>query len=64
MIVKDTPKGAPPGLAHEAMRYFAEVYRIEGEIREAEPDERLRIRQLRTLPLMEEFKRWLTAHAP
>ena len=24
-IVKDAPKGSPPGLAHEAMRYFAEV---------------------------------------
>jgi hypothetical protein len=63
-IVKDAPKGSPPGLAHDAMRYFAEVYRIEGEIREADPDERLRVRQLQTKPLMAEFERWLTAHAP
>ncbi len=63
-IVKDAPKGSPPGLAHEAMRYFAEVYRIEGEIREADPDERWHVRQLRTLPLMAEFQRWLMAHGP
>lgn len=63
-IVKDAPKGSPPGLAHEALKYFAEVYRIEGEIREADPDERLRVRQLQTKPLMADFERWLTAHAP
>ena len=63
-IVKDAPKGSPPGLAHEAMRYFAEVYRIEGEIREADPDERMRVRQLETRPLMVEFHRWLSGHAP
>ena len=63
-IVKDAPRGSPPGLAHEAMRYFAEVYRIEGEIREADPDERWRVRQQRTRPLMAEFHRWLLAHGP
>lgn len=63
-IVKDAPKGSPPGLAHEALRYFAEVYRIEGKIREADPDERYRVRQSQTKPLMKEFERWLMAHAP
>ncbi|MEF7616956.1 IS66 family transposase [Aquincola sp. MAHUQ-54] len=63
-IVKDAPKASPPGLAHEAMRYFAEIYRIEGEIRGADPDERLRVRQVQTRPLMAQFQRWLAAHAP
>lgn len=63
-IVKDAPKGSPPGLAHKAMRYFAEVYRIEGKIREADPDERLRVRQLETRPLMDDFHRWFSGHAP
>ena len=63
-IVKDAPKGSPPGLAHEAMRYFAEIYRIEGGIREADPDERLHVRQLQTKPLMSDFECWLRAHAP
>ena len=63
-IVKDAPKGAAPGLAHEAMRYFAEVYRIESDIREAGPEERWRVRQCQTRPLLIEFNRWLRGHAP
>ena len=47
-IVQNAPKGSPPGLAHEALKYFAEVYRIEGDIRAADPDERLRGRQCQT----------------
>ncbi|MDN8618938.1 IS66 family transposase [Variovorax ginsengisoli] len=56
--------GSAPRLPHEEMRYFAEVYRIEGEIREADPDERLRVRQSLTLALMAQFLRWLSVHAP
>ena len=63
-IVKDAPKGSPPGLAHEALKYFAEVYRIEGEIRDADPDQRLEVRQAQTKPLMEQLREWLAAHAP
>lgn len=63
-IVKDAPKGSPPGLAHEAMRFFAEVYRIEGEIADADPDERWAVRQQQTKPLMERFEQWLKGHAP
>lgn len=63
-IVKDAPKGSPPGLAHEALRYFAEVYRIEGEIAEADPDARWAARQRETKPLMVQFHQWLRGHAP
>lgn len=63
-IVQDAPKGSPPGLAHEAMRYFAEVYRIEAEIREADPERRLQVRQQHTRPLMQQFHSWLAGHAP
>jgi len=63
-IVQNAPKGSPPGLAHEALKYFAEVYRIEGQIRAADPDERLRVRQAQTRPVMAAFHRWLAAHAP
>lgn len=63
-IVKDAPKGSPPGLAHEALKFFAEVYRIEGEIREADPDRRFKVRQSLTLPVMKDLHDWLVAHAP
>jgi transposase len=63
-IVKDAPAGSSPGLAHEALQYFAEVYRIEAGIREADPDRRLEVRQQQTLPVMQELHKWLKAHAP
>jgi transposase len=63
-IVKDAPKGSPPGLAHEALRYFAEIYRIEAEIREANPDRRLEVRQAQTKPVMQALHEWLAAHVP
>lgn len=63
-IVKDAPKGSPPGLAHGALKYFAEVYRIEGEIRETDPDRRFEVRQQQTKPVMQQLHDWLAAHAP
>lgn len=67
-IVKDAPKtpqpGAPPTLAEQALQFFAEVYRIEGEIRDAGPDERHDKRQAETRPVMANFHRWLRGHAP
>lgn len=63
-IVKDAPRRTPPGLAHEALRFFEEVYRIEEEIRDDAPDERRRQRQARTLPLLEDMRYWLDHHAP
>lgn len=63
-IVKDAPKGSPPGLAHEALKFFAEVYRIEGEIRDADPDRRHEVRQQQTRPVMKDLHGWLAGHAP
>jgi transposase len=53
-----------PGLAHEALRFIAALYAIESEIREQTPAERLRVRQLRSVPLLANFKVWLDAHGP
>ena len=63
-IVKDAPKGSPPGLAHEALKFFAEIYRIEDDIRDADPDHRLQVRQVRTKPVMHDLHDWLAGHAP
>lgn len=63
-IVKDAPRGSPPGLAHEALRFFAEIYRIEGDIRDADPDRRFEVRQRHTKPVMKDLHDWLAAHAP
>jgi transposase len=63
-IVKAAPPGAPPGLAHEAIRFFGEIYRIERETSAADPDERRRHRQLHTRPVAQNLRQWLQHHAP
>jgi hypothetical protein len=45
-------------LALEALNRIGAFYKIESEIRGKPPDERRRIRQLRTQPLMHELKAW------
>lgn len=61
-VVKTAPPGAPPGLAHEALRYIGELYHIEREIAEADPEQKLLQRQCRSRPLLTDFHRWLTGH--
>jgi transposase len=63
-IVKAAPPGAPPGLAHQALRFFGAIYRIEREIAHADPDERRRHRQQHTRPLAQDMLQWLEHHAP
>ena len=41
------------------MRRYAQLYAIEGEIRGLAADDRLRIRQERSRPLMDDFRSWL-----
>jgi transposase len=43
----------------EALRQIGELYAIEAEIRGKPPDERWRVRQERTRPLMDDFELWL-----
>lgn len=47
-------------IAAEALRRYAELYAIEADIRGRSADVRLRVRQERSRPLMEDFERWLT----
>lgn len=49
--------GAP--IAAEALRRYAALYAIEDEIRGRSAETRLRVRQERSRPLMDEFEAWL-----
>ena len=61
----DLAKAAPtPGLAHEALNWIGQIYRIEREIRGRPPDERARQRQKQTRPLLGRFRRWLQGIEP
>ena len=53
-----------PGLAHQALRFIGALYAIESEIKDAPPEERLKVRQLRSAPLLADFHLWLQGHAP
>ena len=55
--------GALP-LAHEALRFIGQIYRIEAELRTATPDERRQTRQDQTVPLLKDFRAWLDGHYP
>ncbi|NNE18478.1 MAG: IS66 family transposase [Myxococcales bacterium] len=47
-----------PKQSEEALELIAELYRIEREIDEEPPDERLRIRQQRAGPVVQQIHRW------
>lgn len=49
----------PGTLAHQALQRIARLYAVETDIRGQPPDERLRQRQLRTRPLLDEMHSWL-----
>jgi transposase len=53
-----------PGLAHEALQFISQLYEIEAKIKHKPPDEKYRVRQAETLPLLEKFKVWLEGHFP
>ena len=45
--------------AHEALDWIGRLYRVEAEIRDKPPDEKHRLRQEQSLPVLTEFRAWL-----
>jgi hypothetical protein len=59
----DIAKAQPTAtLAHEALAFIGRIYQIEARAKEHPPDERGRMRQAETVPLLSQFKSWLEAH--
>lgn len=54
------------GLAKEAMRFFKELYKIEREAKNNKltPEQRYQLRQEKSKPLMNKFKKWLDEMIP
>ncbi|GAC33475.1 hypothetical protein GPLA_2577 [Paraglaciecola polaris LMG 21857] len=54
------------GLAKQAMRFYKRLYGIERKAKDEKmtPAQRYALRQLRSKPIMEEFKQWLDEHYP
>ena len=60
----DAHKATGSPIAEEALRRYAALYRIEDDIRGCPPDLRLRVRQDRSRPLMDDFESWLKQQLP
>lgn len=61
------PAGSPPPKARRALQalsFIQRLFAIEHRIREAEPDERLRVRQTESAPVVEDFRAWLDETLP
>lgn len=52
-------KETKPREAHEALSWIARLYQIEREAKDASDQERHRLRQERSLPLLAQFREWL-----
>lgn len=52
-----------PGRAHQAIAFIKRLYRIEKQIRQLSDEERLNIRQEKSIPVLNEFKIWLDEQA-
>jgi hypothetical protein len=48
-----------PGRAHEALRFYKALFRIERQIAPLSDEERHEQRQRRSVPILESFKQWL-----
>ena len=46
-------------VAEEALKYFVQLYEVEREVQDLAPDERRRIRQLKTRPVVDALNKWL-----
>lgn len=59
--IHEQQRKLPGTVAHEALQRIAAIFAIEADIRGQRPEERMRQRQLRTRPVLDELQRWLIA---
>jgi len=56
-----SPQMQKKAVAREGLKFCDELFRIERELKDAAPEERKKQRLERSVPLLEDFKVWLTA---
>ena len=59
--IHEQQRKLPGTVAHEALQRIAAIFAIEADIQGQRPEERMRQRQLRTRPVLDELPRWLVA---
>ena len=55
----DVQQSLGSAIAEEAIRRIAELYAVEKEARGSPPDERMRLRQAKAKPVLDDFEHWL-----
>lgn len=60
----DVHKSQGSGLAKEAIRQIAQLYAIENKARGQPPDDRVRIRQAKAKPVLDDLEAWLAVQLP
>ena len=52
------------GKAHAGLALLQKLYRIEREIKESPPDDKQRLRQQRSVPILDQLRQWLEKSLP
>ena len=62
-VGKNRKKGAKPtakqSKAQAGLRFIKKLYEIERTVKDAPPDERLRVRQKESIPVLKDLRRWI-----
>lgn len=58
---KGTKRSAKQSKAQAGLRFIEKLYAVERSLKDASPDERLRVRQERSLPIVRSLRTWLDA---
>ena len=64
VVVPQEHRGDPKLLANIAIAKIEALYRIEKELSDASPEERLAARELRSKPIVDGFKEWMDKESP
>lgn len=60
---KESPQSAHESVAAQALAWIRKLYDIERKLRDADPIERRRVRQLESAPVLRDYQLWLQARA-
>lgn len=63
LVVSKERRDDPTLVANIAIAKIKKLYEIEDELRDVTPEERLRVRQLRSKPIVDDFKEWFESES-
>ena len=61
---KDTTPGKKKAVAEAGLQFIQDLYKIERSVEDATADQRLRVRQEKSVPVVAKLREWLDASRP